>query len=220
LLIGLIFSMAKNLQPRCKQCRREGEKLFLKGERCYTQKCAAVKRNYPPGQFGPAQEKRKGRLSEFGGQLREKQKAKKFYGILERQLHNYFRQASRQRSATGETLIRFLETRLDNVVFRLSLSKSRRRAKQIIAHGHILVNGRRVTIPSYRVRVGDVIQFNQKSQGKKGFANLVKEIVKDEVPKWLEINIKEAQGKVLRLPGSDDLGHKINVRLIVEYYSR
>jgi len=212
--------MARNLDPSCKQCRREGEKLFLKGERCFTQKCAVVKRSYPPGQHGPASESSRNRMSEYGVQLREKQKAKRLYGILEGQLRNYFLEASQKKSATGETLIKLLESRLDNAVFRLSLAKSRRKARQIISHGHILVNDKKVTIPSYRVKVGDVIQVGKRAQSKKGFANVAKEIVKEEIPKWLEINVKEVKGKVSQAPTIDDIGHKINTRLIVEYYSR
>jgi len=158
--------MARNLDPSCKQCRREGEKLFLKGERCFTQKCAVVKRSYPPGQHGPASESSRNRMSEYGVQLREKQKAKRLYGILEGQLRNYFLEASQKKSATGETLIKLLESRLDNAVFRLSLAKSRRKARQIISHGHILVNDKKVTIPSYRVKVGDVIQVGKRAQSK------------------------------------------------------
>ncbi|MFH2105520.1 MAG: 30S ribosomal protein S4 [Parcubacteria group bacterium] len=210
--------MARNLDPKCKRCRREGEKLFLKGERCFTQKCAVVKRNYPPGQAGPNQMRNK--VSEFGIQLREKQKAKKLYGILEKPLRNYFREANKQKGATGETLIRLLEMRLDNAVFRLSFAKSRSLARQMVSHGHVLVNGKRVSIPSYQVKVGDVVEVGEGARKKKGFANLVEEISKEEIPKWLEIDSKGAKGTVIREPVTDDIGHKINTSIIVEYYSR
>ena len=210
--------MARNLDPKCKRCRREGEKLFLKGERCFTQKCAVVKRNYPPGQHGPAQAGR--RLSGFGIQLREKQKAQKLYNILEKQLRNYFLEANRQAGATGEALIQLLESRLDNAIFRLSFAKSRSQARQLISHGHILVNDRKVSISSFRVKIGDVIAVAESAKKKKGFANIIKEINEEEIPKWFEASAKGAKGEVVRKPTIDDIGHKINTSLIVEYYSR
>lgn len=210
--------MARNLDPKCKRCRREGEKLFLKGERCFTQKCAVVKRNYPPGQHGPARSR--GRLSGFGVQLREKQKAQKLYNILEKQLRNYYLEANQKKGATGETLIQLLELRLDNVVFRLSFAKSRSAARQLISHEHVLVNKQKVTIPSFRVKVGDVIAVAESAKKKKGFANLTKEINEEEIPKWFEVDPKGAKGEVVREPTVDDIGHKINTSLIVEYYSR
>ncbi|MBU1177741.1 30S ribosomal protein S4 [Patescibacteria group bacterium] len=210
--------MARNLDPKCKQCRREGEKLFLKGERCFTQKCAAVKRNYPPGQTGQNQSRRK--ISEYGVQLREKRKAQKFYNVLEKQLRNYYLEANKKQSATGKTIIQLLEKRLDNVVFRLSLTKSRSQARQMVSHGHVRVNDQRVTIPSYSVKVGDVIEVTKATRQKKGFANIIKEIRKEEVPSWLEVNTKNATGKIVREPTLDDVGHKINTSLIVEFYSR
>jgi len=209
--------MAKDLDPKCKKCRREGEKLFLKGERCLTPKCSVVKRNYPPGFSGPMNNQR---LSQYGIQLREKQKAKRIYNILEKQLRNYFLAANRKRGKTGEGLIELLESRLDNVVYRLSLAKSRSQAREMVSHGHISVNGKKVTIPSYIVKVNEVISFNKNSVKKKGFANISKSIVKEDIPSWLEMDIKNLSGKVTRKPQKDDIGYKINTNLIVEYYSR
>lgn len=209
--------MAKDLDPKCKKCRREGEKLFLKGERCFTPKCSVVKRNYPPGSFGPMANVR---LSQYGIQLREKQKAKRIYNILEKQLRNYFLKANRKRSQTGEGLIQLLESRLDNVVYRMSFAKSRSQAREMVSHGHILVNGRKVTIPSYLVKEGDLIAFNKSSLKKKGFESISKAIVKDEIPAWIEVDVKNLEGKVIKKPTKDDIGYKIDTNLIVEYYSR
>ncbi len=209
--------MAKDLDPKCKKCRREGEKLFLKGERCLTPKCSVVKRNYPPGNFGPLNNTR---LSQYGIQLREKQKAKRIYNILEKQLKNYYLKANRKRTKTGEGLIELLESRLDNVVYRLALAKSRSQAREMIIHGHILVNGRRVDIPSFLIKLNDVIKFNSKSLKKRGFENISKGIDKEEIPKWLELDIKNLTGKVIKMPSKDDIGYKIDTNLIVEYYSR
>jgi small subunit ribosomal protein S4 len=209
--------MAKDLDPKCKKCRREGEKLFLKGERCFTPKCSVVKRNYPPGSFGPMSNVR---LSQYGIQLREKQKAKRIYNILETQLRNYFLKANRKRSQTGEGLIQLLESRLDNVVYRMSFAKSRSQAREVVSHGHILVNGKKVTIPSYLVKEGDIVSFNKTSLKKKGFENISKVIVKDEIPAWIEVDVKNLEGKIVKKPSKDDIGYKIDTNLIVEYYSR
>jgi small subunit ribosomal protein S4 len=209
--------MAKDLDPRCKKCRREGEKLFLKGERCLTPKCSVVRRNYPPGTSGVLGNTR---LSQYGIQLREKQKAKRIYNILEKQLRNYYIKASRKRAKTGEGLIELLESRLDNVVYRLSFAKSRNQAREIINHGHILVNDKKVDISSYLTKVNDEIKINPNSLKRRGFENIAKNIAKDDIPGWLELNIKNLSGKVIKKPSKDDSGYKIDTNLIVEYYSR
>lgn len=209
--------MAKDLDPKCKKCRREGEKLFLKGERCLTPKCSVIKRNYPPGPLGPLNNPR---LSQYGIQLREKQKAKRIYNILEKQLRNYFLKANRRKVKTGEGLIELLESRLDNIVYRLSFAKSRSQAREMVSHGHIFVNDKKVTIVSFMVKVNDVISLNPKSLDKKGFSNIPKTIVKEDIPAWLELDLKNLSGKLVRIPKKDDIGYKIDTNLIVEYYSR
>jgi small subunit ribosomal protein S4 len=208
--------MARYTDASCRLCRREGEKLFLKGEKCYTEKCVVQKRAYAPGQHG--QQKKK--MSEYGMQLREKQKARRFYGILESQFRKYFEMAARKKGVTGENLLQILETRLDNVVYRLGLATSRAEARQFVNHGHFLVNGKRLDIPSYLVNVNDEISLSDKFRK----SPRVKEI--DEmaggrvVPQWLSYDIDNFTGKVLQLPAREDVDLQVKEHLIVELYSK
>ena len=205
--------MARYTGASCRQCRREGMKLFLKGDRCYTDKCAIVKRNYAPGQHGQGRKK----LSNYGLQLREKQKAKFIYNVMEKQFRKIYEEAARKLGVTGLTLIEYLERRLENVVYRLGFAKTRRQARQIVSHGHVAVNGRRVNIASYRVKVGDVISIIENSKN----LDIIKTSVEDAtVPAWLELDRAAFSGKVLQNPTKDDLDFDLNESLIVEFYSR
>lgn len=208
--------MARYTGADCRRCRREGIKLFLKGDRCYTDKCAVEKRPYPPGQAG----KKRPRDSEYRVQLREKQKTKRIYGLLEKQFRGYYTIASRQQGITGENLLRLLESRLDNVVYRLGFAKSRDEARQIVRHGHIAVNGRRVNIPSYRVRPGEVISIAEKSKNLLVVKTALISSEKIEVPGWLEVDIEKLQGKVLSLPTREMIDAPVREQLIVELYSK
>lgn len=208
--------MARYTGPVCRLCRREGIKLYLKGERCYTPKCAIDRRGYAPGQHG--QMKRK--LSEYGLQLREKQKAKRIYGVLERQFKIYFEEAVRRKGVTGENLLRILECRLDNVVYRLGFAKSRAQARQIVRHGHIEVNGRKVNIPSYQVKPGDVIAVREKSRSLELFKEMAEAGKGRMVPEWLSVNYDTLTGEVVRLPNREDIDVPIQEHLIVELYSK
>ena len=205
--------MAKYTNADCRQCRREGCKLFLKGERCLT-KCSFDKRPVVPGQHGTARKK----ISEYGLQLREKQKVRKTYGMLEKQFRLYYEKAVRSKESTGFALLKMLELRLDNVVYRLGLGMSRAEARQIVNHGHITVNGKKVNIPSYQVKVGDVIAVKENKANLEMFKNL--KDIKVNTPKWLEMNNETLTGKVLALPERDDIDLNIQEHLIVEYYSR
>lgn len=208
--------MARYHQSVCRLCRREGEKLFLKGDRCFKEKCAIEKRNVPPGQHG----KRKGKVIGYGAQLREKQKVKRIYCILERQFRNYFKKASLKKGVTGEILLAFLERRLDNVVYRLGFATSRPQARQLVTHGHILVNGKRVDIPSYQVKQSDEISVASKST-KNVFVEQAVESAKGRgIPEWLELDRDNFKGKVLREPLRSDILYPINEQLIVELYSK
>jgi small subunit ribosomal protein S4 len=206
--------MARDTSPQCKQCRREGEKLFLKGERCMTDKCGVERRAYPPGDHGRGRMKQ----SEYRLQLREKQKARRFYGVLEKQFRNYYDKASRQPGVTGENLLRLLETRLDNVVVRLGFAASRRQARQLVRHGHWSVNGRRVDIPSYQVRPGEVLSFKTGS----GAETVIRDSTEliSSVPAWLEADHDSLTAKVLRLPDRDEIVTPVQEQLIVELYSK
>jgi small subunit ribosomal protein S4 len=206
--------MARDTSPQCKQCRREGEKLFLKGERCLTDKCGVERRAYPPGDHGRGRMKQ----SEYRLQLREKQKARRFYGVLEGQFRTYYDKASRQPGVTGENLLRLLETRLDNVLVRLGFAASRRQARQLARHGHWSVNGRRVDIPSYHVRPGDVIAVKQ-GTGAETVIRDATELI-SSVPAWLEADHDSLTAKVLRLPGRDEIVTPVQEQLIVELYSK
>jgi len=205
--------MAKSTSPDCKQCRREGCKLFLKGERCLT-KCSFDKRPVVPGQHGTARKK----ISEYGIQLREKQKVRRAYGMLEKQFRNYYEKAAASKESTGFALLKMLELRLDNVIYRVGLGVSRAEARQIVNHGHITVNGKKVNIPSYQVKVGDVIAVKESKQALEMFASL--KGLKVNTPKWLEFDTNSLTGKVLALPERDDIDLNIQEHLIVEYYSR
>lgn len=209
--------MARYTGPVCRLCRREGEKLYLKGDRCYTEKCAIDRRAYAPGQHGQGNRKK---LSEYGLQLREKQKARRIYGILERQFGNYFDKAERQKGITGENLLRLLERRLDNVVFRLGFASSRVEARQLVKHNHFTINGQKVNIPSMLVKVGDVIQVKEKSMEAVKFQEIKESIAHKTPPAWLELDKNNLAGKVLALPNRDQIDVPIEDHLIVELYSR
>jgi small subunit ribosomal protein S4 len=206
--------MARDTSPQCKQCRREGMKLFLKGERCFTDKCGVERRAYPPGDHGRGRMKQ----SEYRLQLREKQKARRFYGVLEGQFRTYYDKASRQPGVTGENLLRLLETRLDNVLVRLGFAASRRQARQLVRHGHWTVDGRRVDIPSYHVRPGEVLAFKAGS----GAETVVRDSTEliSSVPAWLEADHDSLTAKVLRLPDRDEIVTPVQEQLIVELYSK
>lgn len=208
--------MAKYNGPQCKLCRREGIKLFLKGDRCYSNKCAVVRRQSAgaPGQHGQTRKK----LSNFGFQLREKQKAKRIYGILEKQFRIIYNNADKKLGITGENLISFLEMRLDNTVFKLGFANSRREARQLVSHGHFLVNGRKVDIPSYRVKINDIIEVKEKSRSSEKFKVLFENNV--TIPSWLAIDGERYRGKVLSVPTKEDLNVQFNETLIVEFYSK
>ncbi len=210
--------MEKDLGLQCKLCRREGKKLFLKGERCYTPKCAIVKRNYPPGSHGTKTSK--ARPTEYGLQLREKQKAKRIYGLRERQFKNYYLKSIGKKGDTGELLFKALEMRLDNVIYRLGFAKSRAAARQMVSHSHILVNGRKVNIPSYQVRPGETIAIKDSSLNLAIFKNLGEELKNRELMSWLTLNNQNLQGKILTQPTKEDLREDFDVKLILEFYSR
>jgi len=204
-------------EPKCKKCRRLGEKLFLRGDRCSSPKCAMVKRNYPPGIHG---QKGYPRGSSFSHQLQEKQKAKKMYGVTESQFSRYYEKAVKKGGNSGEILLKFLETRLDNIIFRLGFSKSRKSARQLISHNHFLVNNKRVNIPSYSVKANDEISIRPPSLKKSYFHDLVKLLDKFETVTWLKLDKKNLKAKVLSLPQKEELPRGIETQLIIEYYSK
>jgi small subunit ribosomal protein S4 len=208
--------MARYTDASCRLCRREGEKLFLKGERCYTNKCSIAKRSYAPGQHG--QQKKK--MSEYGIQLREKQKARRFYGILESQFRKYFEMASSKKGITGENLLQILETRFDNAIYRLGLATSRPEARQLVNHGHFQINGKNVNIPSYLLKVGDVITVKGKSKSSPKVKSIIEITGSKVIPKWLEFDAEELSGKVVALPSREDTDLPIREHLIVELYSK
>ena len=213
--------MGKNLESKCKQCRRVGEKLMLKGDRCSSPSCAMVRRNYTPGFHGPKQgPSASRRRSDYGVQLNEKQKLKKQYGLLEKQFKISFRQAQKKAGNAGENLVVLLEGRLDNVVYRLGFASSRGQARQLVNHGHFTVNKRKVNIPSYQIKEKDVIQVNHKNKKVKIFSNLEEKLKNFEAPGWLHLNIKDLSAKVLHLPLIKEINNNVNVQMIVEYYSR
>lgn len=208
--------MARYTDSVCRLCRREGQKLFLKGDRCYTEKCSLERRGYAPGQHGNARNKK---LSGYGVQLREKQKAKRYYGVLESQFRDYFEMAAKQTGMTGENLLSILETRLDNVVYRLGFAMSRAEARQLVRHGHFTVNGQKVNIPSYLVKVGSVIELKDKSRSLDKFKSSLEANASRVVPKWLEIDNNNV-AKVIAAPAREDIDLPIEEHLIVELYSR
>jgi len=212
--------MARYTDAVCKLCRREGQKLFLKGERCLGPKCAIERRAYPPGEHGRQATFRR-KMSDFGMQLREKQKARRIYGIMEKQFRRYFREASRRKGLTGSTLLMLLESRLDNVVYRLGFADSRAQARQLVRHGHIDVNGRKTDIPSFIVSAGDVISVRQGSSNNTYFKERA-QIVQSgySTPDWLTLNPNAMTGTVVTEPSREDIEIPLNEQLIVEYYSR
>jgi small subunit ribosomal protein S4 len=208
--------MARYTGPVCRLCRREGIKLYLKGDRCFSEKCAIDKRPTPPGQHGQGRK----RTSEYGLQLREKQKARRFYGVLEKQFESYYEAASRRSGITGENLLQILESRLDNVFYRVGLGASRKEARQLVCHGHFNVNGHRVDIPSYLVRVGDVISIREKSLQAGRIKELLEAAQNKTVPGWLEFDVASFSGKVVRVPARDEIDAPVAEQMIVEHYSR
>ncbi len=209
--------MARNLDPKCRQCRREGEKLFLKGEKCFSEKCAIEKRNYPPGQHG---QRRASRLSDYGVQLREKQKLRRIYGILEKQFRGYYAEADRKKGITGENLLQMLESRLDNVTYKMGIGASRTEARQIVKHNSILVNGKRVNIPSYQVKPGDEISVNESSKNQLRIKAALEAAEERGFPEWLEVNTKKLIGILKNKTERDDLPSTIKESLVVELYSK
>jgi small subunit ribosomal protein S4 len=208
--------MARNLDPKCRQCRREGEKLFLKGEKCFTDKCAIERRSYPPGQHG----QKNTRLSGYGVQLREKQKVRRIYGILERQFRKIYKGAAKSRGVTGEALLQSLESRLDSVVFRMGFGASRTEARQVVRHNGILVNGRRVNIPSFECNPGDVVEVAEASKGQLRIKGAVEAAESRGFPEWIEVDAKALKGTFKSRPARTDLPSTINESLIVELYSK
>jgi small subunit ribosomal protein S4 len=207
--------MARYTDAVCRLCRREGVKLYLKGEKCYSDKCPVVKRQTPPGQHGASRRK----VSEYGIQLREKQKARRFYGVLENQFERYFDMATRKKGVTGEILLQTLERRLDNIVYRMGLGASRAEARQVVKHSHIEVNGRKVNIPSYLVRTGDVIAVRESSKDHKRVKELAAAGTRT-VPAWLSAEPEALRGTVVRMPNRDEIDAPVQEHLIVELYSR
>ena len=207
--------MARYTDASCRLCRREGQKLFLKGERCYSPKCAIEKRNYAPGQHGQNNRKK---VSEYGLQLREKQKAKRFYGVLETQFRNYFEKAAKKKGITGENLLIMLETRLDNAVFRMGFASSRKEARQLVRHGHFTVNGAKENIPSFQVKAGDTIKVKEKSASSPKFKEIKDMSI--SVPSWITVDVEKLEGKVVAMPRREDIDTPIAEHLIVELYSK
>ncbi|MEK8090486.1 30S ribosomal protein S4 [Thermithiobacillus plumbiphilus] len=208
--------MAKYTDAKCRQCRREGGKLFLKGEKCFSDKCPVEKRAYAPGQHG----QRRSRTSEYGTQLREKQKVRRIYGVLEGQFRRYYQEADRSRGVTGETLLQLLERRLDNIVYRLGFGASRAEARQIVRHDHVLVNGRKVNIPSYLVKAGDVVEVAEKAKSQLRIKASSDATESRGYPEWVEVDAKALRGTIKALPVRSDLPAEINESLIVELYSK
>lgn len=212
--------MARYIGPVCKLCRREGEKLFLKGERCYTPKCAMDRRPYPPGQHGRQLQWRRTRESDFGKQLRAKQKARRVYGVLERQFRRYYKQALKQTGLTGVTLLQILESRLDNVLYRMGFAASRSQARQMVNHGHIVVNGYKTNAPSMQIKPGDQIEIREGSRKKTFFKDLGALAEERSSPDWISRDVKKLSGEISRLPERAEIDANLNEQLIVEYYSR
>ena len=209
--------MARYTDSVCRQCRREGEKLFLKGDRCYSEKCSVERRAYAPGMHG---QRRRGKTSEYGLQLREKQKTRRIYGVLEKQFSNYFDKAERMEGVAGENLLILLERRLDNVVFRLGLASSRAEARQLVNHNHFTINGKKANIPSMLVKAGDVISVKESSMDSPKFQEIKAAGAYKTPPEWLEIDIENLTGRVLSLPTREQIDTQVNEQLIVELYSR
>lgn len=209
--------MARYTGPVCRLCRREGVKLFLKGERCYTNKCALERRAYIPGQHGQG---RRGKVSDYGLHLREKQKTRRIYGVLENQFRRYFVVAKRKKGVAGTNLLQMLESRLDNVIFRLGFAGSRVEARQLVRHGHFKVNGRKVNIPSYLLKANDVIELRNKSKSSVKFASLIEALPTKTIAPWLEMDVEALRGTFVRLPEREEIDIPVAESLIIEYYSR
>ena len=209
--------MARYIGPVCRLCRREGMKLFLKGERCYTEKCAIEKRNLPPGQHGKL---RKAKMVGYGVQLREKQRVKRIYGVLENQFRRYFEMADRTRGITGETLLQLLERRLDNVIYRLGLATSRAQARQLVRHGHFMVNGRKVDIPSYSTKAGETITVRATSATNASIVHAMEEVKGRGIPEWLQFDPTQMTGRIQSLPTRQQINLPVQEQLIVELYSK
>jgi small subunit ribosomal protein S4 len=208
--------LARYLDASCRLCRREGMQLFLKGDRCYTDKCAIERRHYPPGQHG----QRRSKLSDYGSQLREKQKVKRIYGVLEKQFRGYFEKAERQKGVTGTNLLVLLERRLDNIVYRLGFANSRAQARQLVRHNLIMVNDAKVNLPSYLIKTGDVIQATEKGRKLPMVLDAMEAVARRGTPAWLEFNKDEAKGKVIMFPEREEVTMPIQEHLIVELYSK
>lgn len=212
--------MARYIGPVCRLCRRQGEKLYLKGARCFSKKCAIENRNSPPGQHGLTGTAARRKVSDYALQLREKQKARRIYGVLERQFRRYFEFATRRSGVTGAVLMQYLETRLDNIVFRLGFATSRKQARQLVTHGHFCVNGKKVTIAAYQVQPGDAISINPPSQASPYFKDTAKELRGRNVPEWLSLDAANLSGRVMSLPTREQIDTPLKEQLVVEYYSR
>lgn len=210
------YNVARYRGALCRICRREGEKLFLKGDRCYTEKCAVERRKYPPGQHGQGFKK----LSDYGIQLREKQKVRKIYGLLERQFRRYFYEAERRKGITGEILLQLVESRLDNTVYRMGFAPNRVRARQLISHGHIVVNGKKINLPSYQVREGDSVSVKDSSRDMPEIIDSLSKVEHRGIPAWVEVDSVNHTGKVLRIPSRDEIQLPVQEQLIVELYSK
>src|SRR6266403_3993353 len=208
--------MARDLGAKCRQCRREGEKLFLKGEKCFTDKCAIERRSYAPGQHGQKNLRR----SDYGTQLREKQKIRRIYGLLERQFRNTYKEAARAKEVTGEALLQMLESRLDTVSYRMGFGASRTEARKIVRHNGVLVNGKRVNMPSYQVRPGDTVEVAAKAKEQLRVKGALTAAESRGFPEWIEVDVKEMKGKFKALPGRSELPSTINESLVVELYSK
>ncbi|MCO6428048.1 30S ribosomal protein S4 [Nitrosomonas communis] len=208
--------MARNLEPKCRQCRREGEKLFLKGDKCLSSKCAIERRNYAPGQHG----QKKSRISDYGLQLREKQKVRRIYGVLEKQFRIVYKTAERKRGVTGENLLQFLESRLDNVAYHMGFGASRSESRQVVRHNCILVNGKRVNIPSYQVLPGDIVEVADKAKNQIRIKGALETAERRGFPAWLDVDVKAMKGEYKMKPERSELSSTINESLIVELYSK
>lgn len=211
--------MARQLGSVCVLCRREGEKLYLKGERCYSPKCSVAKRTYAPGQHGPTGSFRR-KMSDYATQLREKQKARRIYGVFERQFRVYFQEASKSTGVTGAALMQFLERRFDNVIYRLGFATSRAQARQLVLHGHFAVNGKPINVPSYLLKPGDVVTVVEDSRKNAYFQSVAKDLSKRSVPGWLTLDPQNLSGTIVTLPAREQIDTQIKEQLIVEYYSR
>ncbi len=212
--------MARYTGPVCKLCRREGEKLFLKGERCFSPKCEIEKRNYPPGQHGKSNSWRRTEGSDYSSQLRAKQKARRVYGVLERQFRGYYTQALKTKGLTGLRLLQVLESRLDNIIYRMGFASSRSQARQLVAHGHFTVNGRRTNVPSMQIKPGDVIALREGSRKAQFFKDLAAIADERNIPDWVKRDTKALSGQITRLPERTEIDANLNEQLIVEFYSR